>query len=71
MKSEERDINDFASPDRPGTESDESDESDVEVSSRKGHNIKAESAKIAASSPVAVKEESQDSDRTESDEDEL
>ena len=68
VKTEESETDDTVISDRPGTESNESDD---EIKLAEAQKPEAESSKVAMSSPVPVKEESQDSDRTESAEDEL
>ena len=68
IKTEESDTDDTVLSDRPGTGSNESVD---EIKLGEAHKPEDESCKIATNSPVPVKEESQDSDKTESEEDEL
>ena len=68
VKTEESDNDDTVLSDRPDTES---NASDMEVSRKEIHDTEVKPSKRTVTSPAPVKEESQDSDRTESEEDEL
>lgn len=68
IKEEERGDGSSVSPHQPLTESEESEE---EVNTKKTIDAESERKNITTSSPTFLKEESQDSDMTESEGDEL